>query len=900
MSKYNPVSTYRLQFNKNFTLKDAEAILPYLKKLGIKTIYASPLFTAVKGSTHGYDVCNPLELNPEIGSEEDLRSFVAKLQGLELGLLLDIVPNHMAYSPENPWIFDVLEKGKNSEFHSFFDIREDHPDETLRDKLMLPFFGKPFEQLLNDGELTVGVNKNGLTLNYFDSSYPVSVPAYPMILEAAPQRIVPPPVSACLIAIALNSDFEGTKSNLINDYYLTKETEKYINKCLSAINRSPEKLQELVDKLYYRPVFWKDTEHSINYRRFFTINGLICVNAQNEEVFNTTHKLIECWLKNSVIQGLRVDHIDGLFNPTEYLERLRKLAGEDAYLLVEKILEKDENIPATWPVEGTTGYDFLGLVNNLLTNPEKGKDFYNFYNEWIDKSDDFSDVFYRKSRFILYNRLKGELDNLARECEKIKAFSSLNLDGEKVKSVIGEFLVFCPVYKVYHSPTSFTENDKKLVSSIFDEVRKKHKSSENVINKLEDLFLLRLPGSEKETPEVDTFFRHCMQFTGPLMAKGIEDTAFYSYNPFICHNEVGDSPGYFGIRTEAFHQSMKERLEMQPMTMNVLSTHDTKRGEDARARLNVLSDIPEKWMGVTQKWREVNREFKQFDGEKEIPTPNDEYLIYQVLCAHLPMNAKIDDKFTDRLEEYLVKAMREAKVNSSWSDPDEYYENETLAFVQKILSPYSKFPEIFLAFMEDVISNGIINSIAQLILKNTAPGIPDTFQGTEKWNLSFVDPDNRRFVKFNKLSGELDKLIERYESESINLAVKLWRAASNGKIKQWISWLTLNERIQNPNLFLKGTYTPLKVTGEFSKNVISFLRSWEDSYLLIAVPLNTASLPKGFTWENTQIELPGQAPKKWINRITKKSLDVDQSLNVGQLFTEIPFGILVGVHNSSS
>ncbi len=892
MSIYNPLTTYRLQFNKNFTLNDAEKILQYLHKLGIKTIYASPVFSAVKASTHGYDVINPLQLNPEIGSENDLRLFIEKLRDLNLGLLIDIVPNHMAFSTENPWLYDLLEKGKSSKFNSFFDILENHSDEELHNRLMLPFFGKSLDKLIEDKELTVGIGNNGFKLNYFETQYPVSAPAYPLILKAAAHRNIPEPVSACVIAVEQNNDFDEVRNNLLDDYHLTKETEDYINECLSVVNSDDEKLKELVGKLHYRPAFWKETEYKINYRRFFTINGLICVNVQNKEVFNITHKLVESWLKNKLVQGIRVDHIDGLFNPTEYLERLRNLAGEELYIVVEKILEKDEKIPENWPVEGTTGYDFLGLVNNLLTNPEKGKDFYAYYNKWIDKSDDFSDVFYRKNRFILYNRLKGELENLARECVKINAFSTFDLDGLKIKTAIGEFLVFCPVYKVYHSPSSFSDHDKTLVSSIFTEVKKYKRASENVVNILEDLFLLRLPGSENEIPAIDAFFRHCMQFTGPLMAKGIEDTAFYSYNPFICHNEVGDSPGYFGIQTETFHKYMIERLEKQPLTMNAISTHDTKRGEDARARLNVLSDIPEKWMGVTQKWRELNRKFKHFDGDKEIPSPNDEYLIYQVLCAHLPMNAKIDDTFVDRLEEYLVKAMREAKVNSSWSDPNEYYESKTLDFARKILKAESKFTAIFLTFMEELIPHGITNSISQLILKNTVPGVPDTFQGTEYWNLSFVDPDNRRPVDFTHLSEELSQIVENYRENAVNLAENLWKDATNSRLKLWITWLTLQERMNHENLFLKGSYVPLKVSGEFEKNIIAFYRNFSDEHLIVVLPLNTAGLPDGFSWENTQIELPASAPSKWINRITNEQLVANKTLKTKEVFGVIPFGIL--------
>ncbi len=893
MPKYNPISTYRLQFNREFILKDAKSILPYLNKLGIKTIYSSPIFQATYRSTHGYDVINPLRLNPEIGTETDFKAFIEKLGHFKMGLLLDIVPNHMAYSVENPWIYDILERGKGSPYYSFFDIKKNSPYKELRTRLMLPFFGKRLKQLLKDKELFININKTGLTLNYFDSSYPLSIPAYRFVFEAASQRAIPKAVLIYLAATSQKDSFEEARKNLLTDYERTKETKNYINECLAAINNSPEKMKELVRHLYYLPAFWKDTDHKINYRRFFTINSLICVNIQNKEVFETTHKTIKNWVSDDLIQGIRVDHIDGLFNPTEYLTRLRKLTGQDVFIAIEKILEKDESIPTEWPVEGTTGYDFLGLVNNLLTNPEKGPEFYSYYNEWISKDDDFSDVFYRKSRFILYNRLKGELNNLAQACIKIKAFSALELDALKVKFAIGEFLVFCPVYKVYHSPSSFSNSDKKLVSSIFTEVKKKNKASKEVVKALENLFLLKLPGSTNEVLEIDTFFRQCMQFTGPLMAKGIEDTAFYSYNPFICHNEVGDSPGYFGIRTEKFHDYMVKRLEKQPLTMNTISTHDTKRGEDARARLNVLSDIPEKWRKVTRNWRKINRTFKEFKGSVEIPSANDEYLIYQVICAHLPMNGKIDNSFITRLEEYLIKAIREAKVNSSWNDPNEYYENKTLAFVRKILSSESKFPEFLLAFMKELIPHGITNSITQLILKNTSPGVPDTFQGTETWNLSFVDPDNRRPVNYMQLSENLDEILETNNLEQVKSIEDLWQDASNGKIKQWVTWLTLNERIQNEDLFLNGSYIPLKVSGEFRKNIIAFLRHSENSYLLVVLPLSTANLPENFTWENTQIELPETAPQKWINRLDNSHQTIHKTLPVNVVFETLPFGIWV-------
>ncbi len=888
----NPISTYRFQFNKAFTLKDAEKLIPYLQKSGVKTIYASPVFEAVEGSAHGYDVINPLKINPEIGTEKDFESLVEKLHEKGMGWVQDIVPNHMAFSPDNPWIYDILEKGKNSEWYDFFDILNDHPDENLNQKLMLPFFGKPLRKLIEDKELKISFDEDGFKLNYFDNQYPLSVPAYPKLMEAEKSVHIPVSVAAFLNAGRNIKNFDELRKKLFVEYSDSVQTKSYIDECLHTANNDSERLQEIIDTLYYYPSFWKDTETKINYRRFFTINGLICLNIQNEQVFETTHKLIANWIRKGWIDGLRIDHIDGLFNPGEYLQKLRELAGEETYILVEKILEKDEQIPADWPVEGTTGYDFLGIVNNLLTNSEKGPFFYEYYNEWIDKTDDFDDVFYKKNRFILYNRLKGELDNLARECISLGSVLKLDIDGEKIKKAIGEFLVFCPVYKIYRSPSKFTGHEKNEVTEIIEKAAEKNPELEEPLNMLKNLFLLNHPESGYESPRIDRFFRHCMQFTGPLMAKGIEDTAFYSYNPFIGHNEVGDSPGYFGIRTDTFHHYMKERLEKYPLTMNAISTHDTKRGEDARARLNVLSDVPEAWMAATKEWYELNRALKQFDDGKEIPTPNDEYLIYQVLCAHLPMDVRIDESFKGRLEAYLVKAMREAKVNSSWSDPDEYYEKETIGFVRKILSSESKFPDSLKRFMEEIIPHGITNSIAQIILKNTVPGVPDTFQGTETWNLSFVDPDNRREVDFEKLSANLGWLIKNYEKDAAGLAESLWQQPLDGQLKQWMSWLTLNERIQYPELFQEGDYTPLKVSGKYKKHIIAFSRKFGDQHLIIVLPLNTASLPANSNWEDTQVEFSETDIPALENRLTRQTFDAGQTLNVQDLFEVVPFGVL--------
>lgn len=890
MSKFNPISTYRLQFNKDFRLQDAAQILPYLFKAGIRTIYASPVFAATRGSLHGYDVTNPLQVNPEIGTEAEFEALTAKVHEYGMGWIQDIVPNHMAYSTENPWIYDVLEKGRDSQYYSFFDIMDDHPDEELNNRLMLPFFGKPLEELINDNDLSVVIREDGFRLKYFENEYPLSVPAYFTVLQAEDANDVPEMAQSFLQNG--KQDFDEQRKQLFASFSDSDTVRRYLNNAISKVNNNPGFLKRVTDDLYYYPAFWRDTEKKINYRRFFTINSLICVNVQHEHVFDTCHRLIAGWIRRNMIDGVRVDHIDGLFNPTEYLERLRKLTGEDTVIYVEKILERDEYLPSHWPIEGSTGYDFLGMVNNLLTNSTNGPLFYSHYNKWINKTTEFENIFYNKSRFILYSRMAGELDNLTREYLALTDNSDQMTNQKEVREAIGEFLVCCPVYKIYHSPSVFSEHERQMVEETGEEAVKQNPQNEETIRKLTGLFLQSNHDNQIDIAGVDAFFRRCMQFTGPLMAKGIEDTAFYSYNPFVGHNEVGDSPGYFGISTQTFHQLMSDRLEKLGYTMNAISTHDTKRGEDARARLNTLSDIPVRWMEVSSQWRKENSRYKANKNGREIPSANDEYLIYQVLCAHLPMDARIDKQFIGRLKEYIVKALREGKVNTSWSDPDEEYENAAVHFAGRILEKDTPFFRSFLEFMQEVIPHGIINSITQLILKNMVPGVPDTYQGSETWNLSFVDPDNRRVVDYSVLAQDTGTIAGRYDSDPSELALTLFENPIDGKLKIWINWLTLQERVNHPSLFLEGSYIPLSVTGRFHKNVLAFCRHHGDQHLVVIVPLNTAGYSGEDLWSETLVRLPSGIPPVMEDILTKRQIDTRNQLEIADVFDQLPFAIL--------
>ena len=895
MGTYNPVSTYRLQFNSGFTLKDANRVLGYLRKLGIRTIYASPIFQAVSGSKHGYDVTDPLSISSEIGSEPSFIDLIQKIQRRGMGWLQDIVPNHMAYSTENKWIYDLLLKGKESAYYKVFDIFQAHPDRELQERLMLPFFGKTTERLILDGDLVLQFSTHGFCLKYFDDEYPVSREAYQVILENVGAGNELTKIRDIADGNLPAIEWEALLEELIREYGRDPAIAAHIDHCIKGINEDRTRMGILLGCLNYSPVHWKETEQRINYRRFFTINRLICVNIHQDQVFELYHKLINKLTDTGLLDGLRIDHIDGLYDPSAYLERMRRVCGEDTYLTVEKILERNENLAASWPVQGTTGYDFLALVNNLLTNSANARFFYDYHRKWAGISDHPELVFREKKRYILYHRLNGELDFLTYECLSLGLKSLKEIDPVCIRKAIGEFMVHCPVYRYYHAPSGFTDSERKSVRKIIRLSVEYDPANKEALTLLERMFLLTDTGNKDQIGKIDHFFRRLMQFTGPLMAKGLEDTAYYSFNPFIAHNEVGDSPGYFGINKEAFHRQMSYRLAHFPLTMNTLSTHDTKRGEDARARLNVLSDVPGHWKSASRTWRKVNKEFKASLGQEKIPLPADEYLIYQALCAHIPMNGEVDNSFRNRFREYLIKALREAKERTSWSDPDSDYERHVIDFANKILAPEHKFLENLCLFVGMIIPHGIINSITQAILKNTVPGVPDTFQGSETWNLSFVDPDNRRPVDFPRLAKDLDQMVRAGRKHRGSLLAKLWNQPLDGKVKQWISYLTLQERVKRPELFLKGSYIPLRISGKYKSNVMAFYRSYRDDHLVVVVPLHTACMPEGHTWEDTVIRLPDLAPVKWENIFTGENLSAGGELHASEIFREFPFAVMAGI-----
>jgi len=824
----NPVSTYRIQFHKDFTFTDFEQIIPYLHQLGIKTIYASPIMEAAPGSTHGYDTVNPHRINPEIGTMEELRRLSAKLKGLDMQWIQDIVPNHMSFHPNNIWLMDVLEKGTASAYASYFDINWSGSEYL---PLMVPFLGSPLEDAIANNELEL-VNREGkIYLKYFETEWPVN----------------------------------------------------------EKVSSTDMPVREAVDLQYYRPCHFKETNERINYRRFFTVNSLICLNIQHRKTFDDYHVLIKELLIDGVFDGLRVDHIDGLYDPEGYLKQLRDLAGGDTYIVIEKILEDGEELPVSWPIEGNTGYDFLARLNNLFTYKKAEEKFTAFYEQLTGDHTQITKQITAKKAAILQDFMAGELDNLH------QFFIGLNLvdDDEMaalkpgtLKEAIGQLIIHCPVYRFYGNELPLRGENysglKKLLREIGD-----IKSLNKAALLLEKVFLEEpLKGEKDFNIRAANFYLRCMQFSGPLMAKGVEDTLMYTYNRFIGHNEVGDAPDAFGTDKKVIHNWMLIRQNKCQFSMNATATHDTKRGEDMRARLNVLPDLTRDWKHAVKEWRICNTELT---GDVD---PNDEYFIYQTLIGSYPMPGMPEDNYGVRLQAYLEKALREGKMNSGWEDPDMAYEEAVQDFALRLLDPAGGFWKSFTALHKKVSDFGVINSLSQLLIKHTAPGTPDVYQGTELWDFSLVDPDNRRPVNYTQRKEWLDSL-----QDTAAFLPELWEERYNGKIKLLLQYILLKQRKLNPALFAEGTYIPLKVTGKYADFIFAFARRKGADWIIAVAPLNLSKLVKGkienafeLDWKNTEIVLPADAPAKWNNLLTGES--GTGKLAVNDIFTGYPLALL--------
>ena len=818
------LSTYRIQFHSGFTFAEMKRILPYLKSIGIKTIYASPIFQAVPGSTHGYDCTNPNVINPEIGTQEELEELLQEVKTVGMYWLQDIVPNHMAFHVANPWVTDVLRHGKHSGFAQYFDI------DWAQGKLMYPILGEDITTAIKEHKLKLIESNSGIALQYCDTVLP-------------------------------------------------------LNSQPATSNVSPDELYEIINAQHYELCPWQATDHRINYRRFFLINGLICTNIQDEHVFVHFHKGLENLVNKQYLQGVRVDHIDGLSRPAEYLHRLRNMAGDNINILVEKILAKDEEIPRDWPIQGTTGYDFLMLVNNLFTYANHSKRLADIYKQFSNNNVSLHEEERDKKLAILSKHMGGEVETLYKLFLDI-APSHAKIDGQQVKDVIAEILVGMPVYRFYGNSIPLPEYDRNSLRTILKNIAARHPSVAPIVEVFIKIFTQ--PDGNIDNAKTLIFYRRLMQYACVVMAKGVEDTLMYTHNMFIAHNEVGDNPANVGIPVDKFHQAMKTRQDKWPTTLNTTSTHDTKRGEDTRARLNVLSEVVEEWAIVVDKWYKHVQSFHDV-----LPVTNDIYFIFQAIVGSYPLKGRYDEGYLLRLQEYLIKALREGKINSDWANPNTEYEEKVKRFAAWLLDTSGKFHLSLAQFVDEIGDYGIVNSLAQLALKLTCPGVPDIYQGTELWDYSFADPDNRREVNYNSHM----KLLEEIRKMSVK---NMWAARKNGGIKMYITQQLLQARKENPSLFTDGDYIPLEVKGAYKEYILAFARVNNNSCCVVIIPLHIATLSTkqqtivdNIDWKDTCVKSLYE-DGLWNNITTREKLIIKAAtINVKEVFNTLPIAMLI-------
>ena len=950
-----PLATYRLQFNSSFTVRDAVDLLPYLSELGISDVYASPIFQARRGSAHGYDVCDHNRLNPELGSERDFEAFFAGLREHDLGLLLDIVPNHMGTSdPANHWWMDVLEFGLTSSFARFFDIDWNSSDPALRGKVLLPVLGDFFGRVLERGEIKLAWPEGVLGLNYHTHQLPLAPRSLVKVLMAALARIPSPDLGTNDFLQCLNqartcpeveqpARFAALKEQvrvLKNDQ---SKLSAAVQQTLTELNgrpgepRSFDRLEGLIDEQHYRLAYWRVSSDELNYRRFFEITDLVALRMEDPQVFEATHRLLSELLRAGKVTGLRVDHPDGLRHPGEYFGRLqtcyataisaRGVQGDATtssprvYVVAEKILSSGERLPSEWAVDGTTGYDFLNEVNALFVDSANAGAFTRIYEESTGNRRSAAEVVRCGKKLILENSLAGETQALARRLKLVATKHRIGRDLTlaQLRAALVEVIAALPVYRTYlmmDSETPSAQDRSVIETAIADARRSSATVWPETFDFVQRLLLLENLGDfvAADQMEVREFVQRFQQLTGPAAAKGVEDTAFYIYHPLLSLNEAGGDLRRFGGSVEEFHQQNLIRHEGWPHSMLATATHDTKRGEDGRARLNVLSEIPDEWSQALERWRELNAARKRIVAGQLAPDANEEYLLYQTLLSAWPERSEAKDlgRFRERIRAYVIKASREAKRHTSWLDPHPEYEAALIGFVDDLLTPPQADPFLndFSRLQRKTAEIGQFNSLGQTLLKITSPGVPDFYQGAELWDLSLVDPDNRQPVNFPRRREILSCLPGKGRQGDRDFISHFLRHSKSGEAKLYVIHAALQFRRAHAELFTHGRYIPVSAFGSKARHVCAFLRVWRAEAVLVVVPRLVATLLTGAAtapvgpqvWEDTSLELPENA-KRWRfhnvftgDFLSASAIGNDAVRAVAQVLESFPLALLYCVH----
>lgn len=1004
-----PMATYRLQFNQEFRFVDAQKLVPYFSRLGVTHLYASPVLSARQASTHGYDVVNPATINPNLGDKTDLFNLHSTLQNYGLGLVLDIVPNHMAATIENPYWRDVLTYGPSSPFAGWFDIDWRMPDTNMWGRVLVPILGEPRSRVLDNGQIRLDWSEGRFLVRYFDHTFPVDPATISSIcnfgMEDLKQRLPPNhlvleqireildyldklPKSAARLRRKVHIDREETENELAKFAHLVVQSptiQQWLEETAAKFHEGPggrERLRKLLEAQPYRLVHWRDAARTINYRRFFNINELVSIRQEDPQVFHDTHSTVLRWVEEGLIQGLRIDHIDGLRDPLGYLEKLAEVLTRGEHsdrripVFVEKILAPQEKLPYGWPVAGTTGYEFLNQLEAVFLSPEGFSEIEQFYRHLLRRPVQFAQIATWGKRRILQNDLSPQVGRLADllwrlaeqsrnarhtvpEASDAAAASSMadpeeslapesdmphlpaaladhrELTKREFVDALVEVINALPVYRTYidRQHGIISEADRHYLEMALEGAHRSGQATSEAVDFLGEVLLLkhRPHLREHEIHERLNFIERFQQLTGPAAAKGIEDTALYAYVPLISLNEVGGEPHLASDNPVAsLHEANEERCTAWPASMLCVSTHDTKRTADVRARLDVLSEIPDLWISRVKSWRRMNQSHRLNLGGKQVPDASAEYLSYQTILgiwpAPCPGNSEdlpdpqVLGELRQRVKDYMLKAVREAKTRTSWTNQNQEYEEGLLAFLEGLFRlDEDRGSNPFLAEVQQLVAQiarpGFWNSLSRTLVQLTAPGTPDIYQGDELWNFALVDPDNRRPVDYEKRQRMLDDVITRFEGPEDSrrdFLRSLWESPEDGRIKLHVMHWALVTRHAYPQLFATGQYLPLLIEGSAKQHVVAYARlgmasadhGSSDEAALIIAPRLTTSLTGDFTkppigeavWADTMILLPESLRhRQWESTLTGETIAprAEDRLHLAQVNQSFPVSLLI-------
>jgi (1->4)-alpha-D-glucan 1-alpha-D-glucosylmutase len=958
-----PRATYRLQLHGEFTFAHATACVPYLARLGVSHVYCSPILRARPGSRHGYDIIDHGTLNPEIGNRDELERLVAELRRHDMGLLVDVVPNHMGVmGADNAWWMDVLENGPAALHADYFDIEWAPIDPDLTGKVLVPVLGDHYGNVLERGELKLAYEPPGgsFSIWYHEHRLPIDPREYPRVLERAARLLGPAALPAetaadfeSLIAAfrhlpareatgadavaERNRDKEVHKTRLARLAHEHPALAEAIERAVEQLNGRPgerescEALHELAEAQAYRLAYWRVAADEINYRRFFDINELAALRTENETVFEATHRFVLELAAEGKIDGLRIDHPDGLYDPAQYFRRLQdryaRLAGlenpppEQAsrprplYVVAEKIIAPHEQLPETWPVYGTTGYRFANVVNGLFVDAEAKARIDRAWRAFVrDEALDFQEAAYRGKRVIMASALAGELTVLANRLLRIARADRRTRDFtfNTLRQALTQVVACFPVYRTYIAERVSAQDRRYVDWAVAQATRRSRAADPSIFEFVRSVLLARPPdgASERLAAEYRAFAMRFQQFTAPVAAKGVEDTSFYVFNRLASLTEVGSDPDSFGMAVSAFHGASADRAAKWPHTMLATSTHDAKRSEDVRARIDVISELPAAWRLAVRRWSRINRSKKRTVEGELLPSRNDEYLLYQTLVGSFPPGRVGEEglaAYRNRVDRYMIKAAREAKARTSWINVNDAYEAALSAFVQALLGRLegNLFLDDLRAQLPPFQWFGLLNSVSMALVKLTSPGVPDLYQGAELVELSLVDPDNRRPVDYAARRAALDSLAALAERPAGSLAAgvrELFEEPGEGRAKLWVIWRALALRRERPELFADGGYAPIAVAGRRSRHIVAYARRAGGAGLVVvagrlfaSLGLAAGELPVGeAAWGDTTVDLSWlPAGIELRNALTGEAHAAGAAVALGRLFANFPGAALV-------